>query len=132
MSWAAATEASHTGIKAEVKYLDDWINLLDKLIEEYPEFPWVEIEARVALTMHTAIVWRVPGHPKRDEWRKQLMNIWQEVTNPALFSEIGAYTVSHDMIIGNNTEAIQVLDTLKGFLSNRVYPLYLMKTQIFN
>ena len=54
MSWAAATEASHTGIKAEVKYLDDWINLLDKLIEEYPEFPWVEIEARVALTINHA------------------------------------------------------------------------------
>jgi len=113
MTWAAVVEASRMGSQAEVNQLDYWLVVLDELIKDYPEFPSVDIEARVVKVMHMAIVWRMPANSKREEWRKRLISIWPEVTDPALFAEIGAYTAAHDMIVGNNAEAIQVFDTLK-------------------
>lgn len=113
LTWAAAVEASRTGSQADVKALDFWINILDDLLLQYPDFPDADIEARVAFVMHTAIVWRMPHHPKREEWRERLMSIWMNVTDTALFSEIGAYTAAHDMIVGNYADALQVFETLK-------------------
>ena len=113
LTWAAAIEASRTGSRADLKSLDYWINILDELLAQYPDFPDADIEARVALVMHIALVWRMPQHPKREEWRGRLINVWRNVTDPGLFSEIGAYTASHDMILGNHADAIQVFETLK-------------------
>ncbi len=113
LTWAAAVEATRTGSQADVKRLDYWISVLDELMEQYPDFPDTDIEARVALGMHSAIVWRMPAHPKREEWRERLIKIWKSIADPSLFSEIGVYTAAHDMIVGNNADAIQVFETLK-------------------
>ena len=122
LAWAAATEASRTGSQGEVSQLDYWISILYELMEQFPEFPDTDIEARAALVMHTAIVWRMPGHPDRDKWRERLVDVWRKVKDPALFSEIGVYTASHDMIVGNNNDAMQVFDTLKRVIPEEQMP----------
>lgn len=55
--------------------LDRWIAELDRLLAESPEFPSVEIGARVACGMFMALMYRQPQHPHLPQWAERVQAI---------------------------------------------------------
>ncbi len=54
-------------------HYDQWIELFEQLYRQYPDFPSIEIEARITLVMMTAIGLRQPSYKHADEWRSRAM-----------------------------------------------------------
>jgi len=54
------------------KPLDFWISAMEKILQEQKTFPSADIEARVAASMFSALMYRQPDHPEIDYWRQKL------------------------------------------------------------
>ncbi len=67
LSWAGVVETICYGHE-DCTLLDRWIGTLDELMGGLGRFPSLEIEARVAAAMVTALAWRAPCRPDFDHW----------------------------------------------------------------
>lgn len=55
--------------------LDYWINELENLLQNEPQLPSAEIEARVASSMFNALSYRCPSHPKLQFWEDKVIQM---------------------------------------------------------
>lgn len=55
--------------------LDRWIAELDRVLGESPDFPTLEIAARVACGMFMALMYRQPQHPRLPQWAERVREI---------------------------------------------------------
>lgn len=107
--------------------LDPWIEALDQLMERIAEFPSLEIEARVAASMFSALMYRQPQHPEFEVWENRVQHLLQS-----------ALDVHHQVVISNHlmlyyswqgdlAKAAMVIETLKPVIRDKeIGPLTLI------
>lgn len=96
----------------DLKLLDRWIEALDGLLKEHPEFPSKEIEARVSFSMFFALSFRAPGHPNIRFWVDKTYAILNEVSDPAVLAQIGLCLADYFIWTGDLEKANVIVERL--------------------
>ncbi len=71
LSWAGAVD-SIVYEWADFSRLDKWIDLMHRIMKEYPLFPSNEIEGRVAGSMIAALMYYKAQHPEINAWAERI------------------------------------------------------------
>jgi len=111
MSWCGMVEAAVHGFD-DLKILDRCIDSLDGLLKEFPEFPTIEIEHRVSLSMFMALSFRAPQHPEANIWAQKTFDIMEETADPDLAAYISPYLVDYFLWTGNMERADLVAEKM--------------------
>lgn len=64
--------------------LDPWVDWLDGFVDNSPEFPSLEVEARTAASMAAALVWRFPHRHDVEKWLDRADRLSREVGDDGL------------------------------------------------
>ncbi len=112
---------------------DHWISTLETLLEQYPYFPTIEIEARITLSMMSAIALRQPAYLHADEWRSRAVSI---MNNHDLDDSIRIHLLNtlilERTLTGNLTEAELLIISFKNLIErHEVPPLVLVTLKNF-
>ncbi|MHB1587019.1 MAG: BTAD domain-containing putative transcriptional regulator [Acidiferrobacteraceae bacterium] len=83
LSWAGAVE-TFLFLWDDFTGLDRWIAWLDDRPELTSVFPSPDVEARVALALFAALVFRRPDHPDLPGWLDRVLRLSETPTNPEL------------------------------------------------
>ena len=73
-AWASVVD-SYIYERGDFAGLDRWIATLDRLLARHPAFPDAQIEARVACSMFTALMYRQPERPDLPDWAARVRAI---------------------------------------------------------
>lgn len=122
MSWCEIGIAIQSDESGNYNRLDDWINTLDILMEEFPEFPSTEIHDRVATVMFIALTMHMPQHPLMDAWENRALTVFRTSSNPRVRAEIGAYLSLYHLMSGNILKAETEANALKKLSQSRKAP----------
>ena len=107
--------------------LDQTFVLLDKVVQEFPSFPSIEIEIRLTASMLGAIVLRQPQHP--DFGKRAERALWLLQQTPDLNAKVQTLQalIGHGLYSGELSKAESVLDSFRGLArSPGVTPLLLI------
>lgn len=90
--------------------LDWWIEVLEEQLEQDPDFPSEEIEARVVFGMLSALVFRQPHHPHMEYWADRAMRL-ADATRDAR-GKAYAYTqlIFYHMMMGCHGKGLAVVE----------------------
>lgn len=122
MSWCEIGIAIQSDEIGNYNCLDNWINTLDELMEEFPVFPSTEIHDRVATVMFIALTMHKPQHPLMDAWENRAVKIFQTSSNPRVQAEIGAYLSLYHLMSGNLLKAEIEANSLKKLSQSKKAP----------
>jgi len=103
---------------------DQWIETLEQLLDKHPDFPSLEIEARITLVMITAIALRQPSHAHADEWRNRaltLLNMGEELDNSLRIHLLNALILERTFA-GHLTDAELFISSFKNSIDNQEMP----------
>ena len=87
LAWAGAADAIAFQM-SDYGQLGRWLDRLDRLTQAYPEFPSVEIEARVSSAAIIACLWHRPAHPSFTRWLQRATNLLRSCNDPAACARI--------------------------------------------
>jgi DNA-binding SARP family transcriptional activator len=93
--------------------LDRWIDVLPAVMREHPDFPSAEVEARVASTMHGALLFRQPGHPEIGAWAARAFALADRITDVNRRMLTGFLLTTYHLWIGDVAKATLVMDTIE-------------------
>ncbi|MCW9098517.1 MAG: BTAD domain-containing putative transcriptional regulator [Ignavibacteriaceae bacterium] len=68
--------------RTDLESIDKWIKIFEDLVNEWPAFPSVEIEARVVNGIISALMYRQPYHKSLTKWVLRGENIFKSSSNP--------------------------------------------------
>ncbi len=126
LAWAGAIEALVHDFR--FASLDEWITILEDLIQRYPKFPSEEIEAHVASSMFTALVLRHPHHPEIDLWAERALSLSQESEDVSVKVRALIYLAWYKIYKGDFAGASLAINSLQIITeSSTVSLLYLLK-----
>ncbi len=74
LAWSGVVD-THLYLAGTYSSLDQWIDMLDELMERHPSFPSPQIEARVSASMITALGLRQPDHPQYEMWAQRCLSL---------------------------------------------------------
>ncbi len=117
LSWAGVVDAIIHAFD-DFKSLDQWINLLDGLIKEFPQFPSKEIEERVSFCMFVALSFRRPQHPSLKVWLDKVSAIAEVTTNKSLLVPVNLYLVDYYLWVGDIKKASAITERLSKVTSS--------------
>lgn len=80
----------------DLRQLDPWISLLENLLKEYPEFPSLEIESRVAFSMFKALNFREPTHADIKAWAERTLRLSRKSPDVNFRIEAVTHLIFHD------------------------------------
>ncbi|MCH9026844.1 MAG: hypothetical protein IIA05_06990 [Proteobacteria bacterium] len=63
--------------------LDHWISEVERLLEEYPDFPEHPYGARVTYNMYLSLVYRRPAHPEIKLWAERTVGVIEKAQDSA-------------------------------------------------
>lgn len=89
LSWCAVID-SFQFAWGEFVTSDRWINWMDQWLQRDGAYPSSEIEARVTGCFHSAIMFRLPQHPKQAELANRLMMFLHNCNDPVRCLALGA------------------------------------------
>ncbi len=103
---------------------DQWIETLEVLLEEYPSFPSMDIEARITLVMMTAIALRQPSYVHADEWRNRALTLVNKGNglDDSIRIHILNSLILERTLTGHLTEADLLITSFKNSIGNRDIP----------
>jgi len=123
MAWCGVVESIVHGY-TELTRLDHWIATLDGLMHEYPEFPSVDVEARVSCNMFLALVFRQLHHPRIGDWMERAWSLAQKSSEPTLKLYTLGYSVLYHLWMGDHAQAGATLQQLvRSIEPERVSPI---------
>lgn len=116
LSWAGAADAIGYQMNNYRQY-DLWLDRLDRLTEAHPEFPSLEIEARVLTGALIACAWARPAHPSLTRWLQRAVTVAQRCDDPVA----GARLVFHWLVCtywygDNGPKVAEMLDFASGLI----------------
>lgn len=127
LTWAGVIDAIVYSLR-DFRQLDAWLERLDRLTETYPEFPSVEVEARVIAAALAAITWRRPAHSGVPRLRERALDLLQRSSDVAVTTRLGFHLFWYmywfdtadaeiERILSRLTQSD---NTLGGFLFERI------------
>lgn len=99
--------------------LDRWIALIEQLLAENPEFPSLEIEARVAAGMLNALAWRQPHRADLPLWAERVRQIVHHHSNVQLRVMLGSYLMIYYLWMGDWAKSGSLIDDLRPALNRK-------------
>lgn len=94
--------------------LDPLIELGEALLREYPAFPSVELEARVASNFFAALMFRRPEHPEIGDWAERAFALAREIRDVNRRMLIGFMLATYHLWLGNLAKAALVVESLRA------------------
>jgi DNA-binding SARP family transcriptional activator len=117
LTWSAVAETLiHES--CDLHPLDRWIPLLADLLEEFPDFPSPDIEARVVSCLLPAMYWRQPQHRDLETWIERAESIFHSHPSIEIRLRIGLHLVGHAFWTGAFGRASTIADSLAGLADN--------------
>lgn len=80
LAWSGIVESISLSTE-DLPRLDQWITILENLIHELKTFPSLEVEARVASAMITALTQSQLHHPEIETWAKRALLLTENMPN---------------------------------------------------
>ncbi len=112
---------------------DPWIKWFDKHIPGKQAFPSPEIEARVAVSMMTALMVRQPQRQDIDKWIDRSLFLSKNSMNINLYMQASTWASMYYTWTGNFAQAwILQEDTKELARSHRAYPMAVIHWKIMN
>jgi len=87
--------------------LDPWIALGE---QENGNYPSKQTEARMAVSMFSALMFRMPGHPRIDDWSRRGLTLARESGDPALLIRMIDYLSHYCAWIGDHVYSKSLLE----------------------
>jgi DNA-binding SARP family transcriptional activator len=112
LSWVRIIQAIRFDPKGDVKQMDPWIAVADKLLAEDSSFPSEEIEYQFVYGMYVALQHRMPWHPRFDAWRDRAIALGLSETDSANRAYLAYLAVSYETQRGHLVQAKLVLDAV--------------------
>jgi ATP/maltotriose-dependent transcriptional regulator MalT/DNA-binding SARP family transcriptional activator len=110
-SWIIDTYVYHWSDNTGMEH---WIEEIESVIHEYPEFPTPEIRARVTAGMFYALMHRRPDHPDLPLWKSRLREILLKSTDMHFKTTVSSHLVLYyTWWSGDQTKADFLLRTLR-------------------
>jgi LuxR family maltose regulon positive regulatory protein len=112
LAWTGAVESVMFGFR-DFHVADPWIDSLDGLLREYPEFPDPATGARLACAMLIALSLRQPQHPRIAEWRERVHALFCASRDARFRAFAGVYLSVHYTWTGDFARAAFVIEQLR-------------------
>ncbi len=112
LSWVRIIQAIRFDPKGDVKQMDPWIAVADKLLAEDSGFPSEDIEYQFVYGMYVALQHRMPWHPRFDAWRRRAIALGLSATDSANRAYLAYLAVSYETQRGHLVQAKLVLDAV--------------------
>lgn len=93
--------------------LDRWVIVLEELLSDHPEFPSLEIEARVAAGMLSAMMYRPSDRDELALWAERVRQVILKHQSIQLRMMLGNYLLIYYLWIGDFAKAGLVIDALR-------------------
>ena len=100
LAWSGAVESIVFGWD-DFKLLDFWIDWLDGRMKNEQAFPSPGIEARVALSMAGALIWRRPQHPDTQKWVETALALARDAGDPGIWMQACLYASNYFIWMGD-------------------------------
>ena len=100
LAWAQAVETSHCE-QEDFRPLDGWIALFSDLRHQFPVFPSVEVETRVASSMLLALLCRQPQQRDIKMWARRVLDLSETSPDPTVKLRATFYVVTYQLWIGD-------------------------------
>lgn len=112
---------------SDFKPLDQTIALFDKVVQEFPSFPSLAIEARLTASMLVAIVLRQPQHPDFEKRVERALSLLQKTSGLNVKMQTLQALIGHELLSGELSKAESKFDLFRGLAqSPRIPPLLLV------
>lgn len=112
LAWTGAVESIMFGFR-DFHVADPWIESLDALLRDYPEFPDPATGARLACAMLIALSLRQPQHPRIAEWRERVHALFCAIRDARFRAFAGVYLSIHYTWMGDFVRAAFVIEQLR-------------------
>ena len=112
LSWSGIVESIEYSLD-ELTRLNQWVDLLDALEQEYGPIPHGEVEFRVTSGMVAALVLVMPDHPKMDRWIAKALALQEEIQS----LPINALTLFHCSVYCSIIGDVAGGETVRQFLA---------------
>lgn len=112
LAWTGAVESIMFGFR-DLHVADVWIEALDGLLRDYPEFHDAATGARVACAMLLTLSLRQPHHPRIAEWRERVYALFCASNDARFRAFAGVYLTVHYIWMGDFTRIAFVIGQLR-------------------
>ena len=112
LAWAMAVE-TFVFEQEDVRPLDGWIARFDELMRQFPTYPSLEIETRVAASMLLALVYRQPHHREIKVWARRALELAEATADPELRLRATLYVLTYQLWVGDLETAAVLGDDLR-------------------
>lgn len=102
--------------------LDPWIEQLERFEREDGEYPSAQIEARTAVSMFSALIFRRPEHPEIDRWADRGLTLARRCGDPSLLIRAVEFQSHFYAWIGDLAHAGALLKESNTFLATETVP----------
>ena len=99
--------------------IDRWIALFDDLMQEFSEYPSLEVETRVTAAMFSAIVSRQPGHPDGARWAERALKLTRQHADLSFRAITAVVWFFYYYRLGDCAKAAVVADEMRALLGAR-------------
>jgi LuxR family maltose regulon positive regulatory protein len=105
---------------------DPWIEEINLLREQFPEFPDEKVEARVTCNLFMIIGLRQPYHPDIEEWGERIARVSRQQTEPGMRVSVDQKMVVALIWTGQFPQAAEMIESMRRLAqSQQVSPLLL-------
>ncbi|HEU5193227.1 MAG TPA: AAA family ATPase, partial [Methylomirabilota bacterium] len=100
LTWALAVD-TFVFEQEDYRPLDGWIVCFDELVRQFPAYPSLEIETRVAASMLVALVCRQPQHREVKLWARRALELAERAADPELRLRATLYVLTYHLWVGD-------------------------------
>lgn len=112
LAWTAIVDTFSSEMRY-LKPLDGWIMKLEEIMASPPEFPSIEIEAKVTSSMLFAALFRKLSHPKIDFWVEKANFLLRKNMDPNLKLQVATRLLRHYIYEGDLHNARTVTEVIR-------------------
>lgn len=117
LSWSGIVE-TYIYEWGDMTPLDHWIAEIERLLPIYPHFPSLEIEAKVSLSMFSALMYRQPDHPDMAYWEKRIKAVMLNTADIQLKITLSCPLIHYYTLwVGRLSKAAFLVDVLRSAIS---------------
>ena len=113
LAWSAVVE-SIVHVYDDFRPLDYWIEQSHDLLEAFPVFPSIEVEARAVAGMLGALISRQPHHPDLPHWVERGLDLSRRTTHPRLQVPLTFFIVCYYIWIGEFSSGAAIVEFLRA------------------
>jgi ATP/maltotriose-dependent transcriptional regulator MalT/DNA-binding SARP family transcriptional activator len=113
LAWSAVVESIMHAYD-DFRPLDYWIEKCRELLDAFPVFPSIEVEAHTVSGMLGALLGRQPHHPDLPAWVKRALEVSRQVSHPRLQVPLTFWVVNYYFWSGEFNKGFVIVESLRA------------------